>query len=169
MEFSGCERFRKNFLRASRKKSWNIKKRENSSGEEQSELNRISPNDGFDAADVSIKERESDKEQDGLQDWLTQHQLNRDARNINADACGERFADQEQNCRHLPGLRAKSASEQFIRRINLTFEIMGHQQNRENNSRDHIANDHLDKREVCAISHGRHPDDSERTGFRGND
>src|SRR5262249_35013409 len=151
-----------------------IGQREDAAKQEQTELDGVGPNDRFDAADVGVKQGEDDEEQDGAEDGIAraeaeqavaQHQFDGGAGDVDAHAGGEGFADQEKGAGGLAGAGAERVGEELVGRIDLAFEIMRYQENRQQDAGDHITDDHLQERDVAAIRHRRHANDGQRAGF----
>lgn len=77
---------------------------------------------------------------------------------------------EEKTTRRAPRVLTERLGKKLIRRINFSFEIVRHQNNGENDSRNHVTDDDLQKRHrVCAKGHGRNANECQRAGFRRND
>src|SRR5690242_14328097 len=132
MQFARSLRFARQASKPAIDQPRNVKQREKSTQQKQPKLNRIGPDDRLDTANVCIKERKNDKEENRPEDritgaqaeeFVTEHQFDRDARNIDADAGGEGLADQKKTRGRFLRRRTEGVGEQLIRRIDLAFEI----------------------------------------------
>ncbi len=102
---------------------------------------------------------------------VAKHQLDGDAGHINPHARRERFAEKKKAACRLAGAVAEGIGEKLVGRINLALEIMRHHDHGQDDARDDIADDQLEKRQVAVdgVGHGGHADDGQRAGFRGDD
>src|ERR1051325_2231324 len=122
MSFSGRGGFGNDCREAAVNESGDIVEGEKSTGEKEAKLNGVGPDDCFDATDVGIDEGENDEENDCGQDANAEHELDGNARDVNADARGERFHDEKENAGGAARARAEGIFEELVGRINFAFE-----------------------------------------------
>ena len=178
VEFTGFGCFSEYFAGPALHQLRDVAQCENSAQEKQTELRCIRPNDGFDASDIRIKQRQNNEQQyrsqyrvpgSQAEQLVPEHQLHRNTGDIHPHTCRQCLTYQKKAGRGLAGSRSKRVRKQLIRRVNLAFEIVRHEHDGENDARDHVANDHLHESNVAAVGHRRHPDNRQRARFRCDD
>ena len=162
-------RFGENLIEPSVEQLRDVEQGKNAARQKKPELHRVGPDHGFDAADISVNQRQHNKQNDRRQNSDAEHEPDRDAGDIDAHASRQRFTHQKQPARRPPRRNPEPVGEKLIRRINLSLEIMRHHHHGEDDPREDVADDHLDETEVAAVRLARHADDRQRAGFGRDD
>ena len=151
---------------------------EDTSEQEQTELDGVRPDHRLDAADVGVEQREQHEEQDGAEDgvagaeaeqFVSEDEFDRDAGDIDAHAGGQSFADEEEPAGGLARGGAEGVGEQLVRGIDFAFEIVGHEDDGQKDAGNDVADDHLEEGDVAAVGHGGDTDDGQGAGLGGDD
>src|SRR5437899_1932842 len=104
MQLAGFARLCQHGADSAINQSGDITQGEDASEQKKTKLDRISPNDGFDSANISVKQGQKDKKQyrpknritrASGEEIITQHQLYRDACHIHSDAGSQGLANQK--------------------------------------------------------------------------
>ncbi len=83
---------------------------------------------------------------------VPQHELHRDAGDIDAHARRQGLADEEEPAGGLARRRAEGVREQLVGRIDLALEIVRHEHDGQEDAGDDVADDHLEEGDVAAVT-----------------
>ena len=132
-------------------------------------LHDVGPDDGRHAAAHRVDDHRHAERDHGDRDRdLGDHRDDQRGRE-QPDAVGERSGDHEDDRGDVLDLGTEPPQQQFVRREQLAAEVRRQEQHADEHASDHVAERELKERHVAGVGAGRHADEAERAGFRGDD
>ncbi len=142
---------------------------EESARDVEKHLHDIGPDNGGHAAMEGVEEGEGDDDGNGSNFAGTEHDGDDERDGEDANTFGEGAKNQKRSGCEAADARTEAALHEFVGGKHLAPEILGQEEQSDDDAAEEITEDELEEAEVAAEGERRSADDGESTGFGGDD